>query len=137
MTYPLSSLFKRNKAKHFGGSVYQYSHHCRTDQCIFRIVENSTVKNITLSFLNSIATFGNDIFSNNLDECRAVINNQSSISGYEYLLNKNEFFSYASFPRQLCLLKNGLCNCSVSLKYFLVHQEKHSIFKLLVGAPQI
>ncbi len=135
MTSPLSLLFKRNKAKDFGGSIYQYPHHYPTDQCFFRIVESSAVENITIKFINSTATFGSDIFSNNLDECEVVINNQSSISGYEYLLGKNKFLSFASPPRQLCLLKNGSYNCSVLLKIFSCPPGKTlHISAIVVGA---
>ncbi len=138
MTSPLSLLFKRNKAKNYGGSVYRYSHDYSTDQCFFRIVESSAVENITIRFLNSNATFGSDIFNNNLDECQVVINNQSSISGYEYLLIKNEFLSYASRPRQLCLLKNGSYNCSVISEIFSSPPGKAlNISAIVVGALQI
>ncbi len=138
MTSPLSLLFKRNKAKNYGGSVYRYSHDYSTDQCFFRIVESSAVENITIRFLNSNATFGSDIFNNNLDECQVVINNQSSISGYEYLLIKNEILSYASPPRQLCLLKNGSYNCSVTSEIFSSPPGKSlNISAVVVGALQI
>ncbi len=138
MTSPLSLLFKRNKAKDFGGSIYQYSYHYPTDQCFFRIVGSSTVENITIRFINSTATFGSDIFSKNLDGCEVVINNQSSISGYEYLLGKNEFLSYASPPRQLCLLKNGSYNCSVLFEMFSSPPGKTlNISAIVVGALQI
>ena len=138
MTSPLSLLFKRNKAKHFGGSVYHYSYHYPTDQCFFTIVESNSVKNLFIKFLNSSAKFGSDIYSNNLDECKVVINNQSSISGYEYLLNKNEFLSFASPPRKLCLLKNGSYNCSVLFEIFYSPPGKTlNISAIVVGALQI
>ncbi len=135
ITSPLSVLFKRNRAKCFGGSIYQYVKDYFPDQCFFIIVENSTVENISIKFSNSTAKFGSDIFSNNFDECKLVINNRSSISGYEYLLIKNEFLSFASPPRQLCSLKNGSYNCSVLLKIFSCPPGKTlHISAIVVGA---